>query len=273
MTTKRNSSWTGSHADLEKPSAARIYDYWLGGHHNFEVDRRVAEQVLTVAPQMRQIAVANRSFLRRSVTFLVEEGIEQFLDLGSGIPTVGNVHEVAQTHNPDARVVYVDVDPIAVAHSQTILQHNPKAIAVQADLRQIERILADPDAGQLLDLRKPIGVLFVSVLHFVVDDDEAHRVIHTLRDSVASGSFLVISHVTEENIPAAINEQIRRLYENSTTPGKTRTRDEIAHLFDDFELVAPGLVWVPEWRPDSSDDLLLDQPEGSMLIAGVARKP
>src|SRR2546421_865213 len=164
--------WAPETIDIERPSAARIYDYWLGGSHNFAVDREMARQVTSLVPETPLIMQANRAFLHRAARFLVESGIRQFLDIGSGIPTLGNVHEVVQKAIPDAPVVYVDIDPVAVTHSRHILAGNERVAVIQEDLRRPDRILAHPDATRLLDLDQPVALLLLAVLHFIPDDDD-----------------------------------------------------------------------------------------------------
>lgn len=184
-----------------KPNAARMYDYYLGGANNFGVDREAAERIFEACPDARLFALTNRAFLRRAVRFLTEQGIDQFLDVGSGIPTVGNVHEVAQKANPNARVVYVDIDPVAVSYSQELLEGNANASAIRADARHPKLILAHPEVRRLLDLSRPLGVLLVAVLHFIPDDGEAYATVKTLRGEVAPGSYIAISHATHESMP------------------------------------------------------------------------
>ena len=258
---------------LERPSAARIYDYLLGGFYNFDVDRAAAQRITEVMPEMPLFMRANRAFLRRVVRFLTDQGVDQFLDLGSGIPTVGNVHEVAQQANPSARVVYVDNEPVAVTHSRTILQDNSKATVVQADLRQPDVILGHPETQRLLDFNKPMAVLFLSVLLFVTDDEEAYRVVRSVRDALVPGSYIAISHPTEDEYPPKQGEKVKRLYASIGTPVRVRSYNEVERFFEGLELVDPGLVRVPLWRPEGSDDLFLKNPESSGYYAGVGRKP
>ena len=266
-------TWIPDGIALDKPNPARIYDYNLGGHHNLEVDRIVAEQINAVCPDMALNAHANRAFLRRAVQFFVSQGIEQFLDVGSGLPTVGNVHEIVQRGNPAAHVVYVDIDPTAVTHANAILADNPNATAIQADARQPDRILGHTEVKRLLDFRRPMGILFLAVLHFVVDDEEATRAVHTLRDAAAPGSYLAISHLSFDEVPRETIEQFQRLGAGSAIPSKARSRAEILPLFDELEWVEPGLVRVPAWRPEGPDDVFLDRPERVLGWAGVGRKP
>jgi SAM-dependent methyltransferase len=173
--------------DARRANVARVYDYWLGGTENFQADRDLARQILAVEPSVRAIARANRDFLGRAVRFLCGAGIRQFLDIGSGIPTQGNVHAAAQAADPQARVVYADIDPVAIAHSRAILAENPNAAAIQADLRDPAAILADDTTRRLIDFRRPVGLLLVAVLHFIADAEEPARLVATLRDALAPG--------------------------------------------------------------------------------------
>lgn len=268
-----DSPWIPAGIPLDKPSAARMYDYLLGGYHNFEVDRQAVQAVIEAFPEVRLVAHANRAFLRRVVTFFAEQGIDQFLDLGSGIPTVGNVHEVAQTLNPAARVVYVDIDPVATAHSQAILKDNPKATAIQADVRQPERILSHAEVQSMLDFSKPVATLLLAILHFVTDDEEAYGVVRILRDALVPDSFIAISHASHHNAPPDVIERIEQATRRASASTKYRSRAQIQRFFDGLELVDPGLVSIPLWRPEERDDVLLDQPERALALAGAGRKP
>jgi hypothetical protein len=249
-----------------------MYDYYLGGYHNFGPDRKMAEQAIALWPDLPLIMRANRAFLRRSINYLIGQGIDQFLDIGSGIPTVGNVHQVAKQANPDARVVYVDIDPVAVTHSRAILQGTPKVAAIQADVRAPDRILGDPEVRALLDFERPVAVLLVAVLHFVTDEDVAERSVRLLREAVAPGSYLVICHASYEGVPAKRADH-EALYARTPTPLKMRSRAEIQRFFAEFDMVEPGLVYIPLWRPERSDDLFVDEPERCTGFAGVGRKP
>jgi hypothetical protein len=250
-----------------------MYDYFLGGYNNFAVDRATAERMVALYPDCALVMRTNRAFLRRAVRYCLEQGIEQFLDLGSGIPTAGNVHEIAQAENPAARVVYVDVDPVAVAHSRALLRGNPAATAIQADALNSVRLLSDPEARRILDPQKPMAVLMVALLSFIPDDEMCLRLARSLRDAIASGSYLVISHGTQDDAPQGIVDQLVGLYNASVRPFKLRSTAEVARLFEGFELVPPGLVAAPRWRPESSDDLYFDHPELSMMLGGIGCKP
>jgi SAM-dependent methyltransferase len=264
-------NWAPENIDLDRPNAARIYDYFLGGACNFEQDREFADKFLELIPQAEQAARRNRAFLRRAVAFCVESGIRQFLDLGSGIPTVGNVHEVAQGMAPDARVLYVDNEPVAVAHSELMLEGNDTAAILQADLCDPDTVLNSASARRLFDFEEPMAVLMVAVLHFVPDSAEPRAAIARYLDAMAPGGFLVLSHGTDEGFADAPPEA-DNYYHRTSTPGYARSRAEIAALFEGTTLVEPGLVWSVQWRPESPEDVD-DHPERSLVLAGVGRKP
>jgi SAM-dependent methyltransferase len=260
--------------DGAKPAtAARIYDYFLGGTHNFPADRAAAEMLTQGTPVLPAMARTNRAFLRRAVRYLGGAGIRQFLDIGSGIPTAGNVHEVAEAV-PDARVVYVDIDPVAVAESLELLEGQPGATAIRADLRDAPAILGHPETKRLIDFSQPVGLLIVSTLHFV--DDGAYASVAQLVSALSPGSYLAISHGTipEEELPGDL-ENARTIYRSTTaTPLNTRSRDEIMRFFAGLELVEPGLVWLPLWRPEPGDPAdFADLPMASGILAAVALKP
>jgi SAM-dependent methyltransferase len=251
---------------VDKPNAARMYDYYLGGSHNFAVDRELAQKVLQAWPDMPRAAQANRAFLRRAVRYLAGQGIGQFLDIGSGIPTVGNVHEVAQDAAHDARVVYVDTDPVAVTHSRAILDGDERTAIVQRDGRDPEELLADPAVTGLLDLAEPVGLLLVALLHFVPDEQDPAGILDRYADALAPGSYLVLSHGSIDGAPEVA--KLEQLYRNTPTPVQWRRRGEIEALFRRWELVEPGVVFLPEWRPDYPEDL--EDPEDPGGAAGNA---
>lgn len=254
------------------PNPSRMYDYYLGGHHNLAIDRAAADRAIGIYPGFPLIMRVNRAFLRRVVLFLIEQGVERFLDIGSGIPTVGNVHQIAQHANPNAEVVYVDIDPVAVAHSNLLLRDNPRAMILMADLADPTAILEHPAVRRLLSGGNPVALILAFVLHFVVDDQQALQIVGQLRDALPQGSYVVISHGTAEALPQHILDQLVRLYSNTSQPVRIRTRAEIAKFFEGLELVEPGLVYVPLWRPEEQGDLLLDRPEEASGFAGVGRK-
>jgi hypothetical protein len=256
---------------LDKPSPARMYDYFLGGYHNFEVDRAAAAQVMAVYPDAPRVTQANRAFLRRAVHFLLDQGVTQFLDIGSGIPTIGNVHEVAQQANPAARVVYVDSDPVAVAHSESLLRDNPTAAIIHADARELDGILAHPEAQRLLDFDKPVAVLLVALLHFFTDDEAAHRLMRDVRGALPPGSYVAISHGVMDDSTRDMMAKNDKIYSRSTNPTKARSRAEIEDLCAGLDMVEPGVVYTPLWHPEGPRDVFLDQPERSLCLAGVGR--
>ncbi|MEU4805936.1 SAM-dependent methyltransferase [Actinosynnema sp. NPDC023587] len=261
--------WAPASVDVGTPSSARVYDYLLGGGHNFAADRTMAERLAGVLP-VRDMARLNRSYLRRVVVTLVEAGITQFLDLGSGIPTVGNVHEVAQDANPECRALYVDVEPVAVTHAELLLADNPRAAAVLADLRDPDAVFDAPQT-RLLDFDRPVGVLAMSVLHFVPDSDDPWGVLARYRDRLAPGSYLALSHFTSDLMPraAAAGADLFGQASDQVTP---RSRAAVLALMAGFDLVEPGLVHTPEWRPEVPEDVPEDLGRASMY-AVVGRKP
>ncbi|WP_349253346.1 SAM-dependent methyltransferase [Saccharopolyspora erythraea] len=254
--------------DHTRPNPARIYDYGLGGHHNFAADRDQFEKLLEVDPDARLVVSANRAFLRRAVRYCLRQGITQFLDLGSGIPTVGNVHEAAHQLNPRARVVYVDNEPIAVAHTRRLLRENDNAEIVQADLRDPEAILRAPETQRLLDLSKPVGLMMVAVLHWVPSADVA-GLLSRYREVLAPGSYLAISHLTSEHLPEQMGE-VEDVFAETTEPVVYRPRSEAAKLFEGFELVPPGVVYTSQWQSEPYE--MVEPPERTKIWAAVGRK-
>jgi SAM-dependent methyltransferase len=264
------SSWAQQGIDLERPSVARVYDYFLGGAHNFAVDRQLAEAITGITPAFGDTMRANRAFLRRAVRFLVDAGVTQFLDIGSGIPTVGNVHDIARRADPSARVVYVDIDPIAVSHSRVILAGDPRTAVIQADARDTERILEDPETTQVLDLDRPVAVLLIGVLDYVPDAHDPAGIVGRLRDATRPGSYLAVVHATDENQPTEVVEA-QKLLGRTGMPIHLRSRRELLEQFSGLTLVEPGLVHLPVWRPDSPLDLD-EHPERFGALAGIGRK-
>jgi hypothetical protein len=269
----QSDEWVPEDVDTERPSPARMYDYLLGGAHNFEVDRRAAEQAIAADPDVTRAAWVNRAFLRRAVEFLVDAGVRQFLDIGSGIPTVGHVHEIAQGAAPESRVMFVDVDPVAVAHSSMMLAGNDRAAVIQEDVRRPERILDAPEARRLLDFDQPVAVLAVGLFHFISDADDPARILSRLTARLVSGSYLALSHGTEDGPRRAAMVKAKEIFSSRAGVELTwRSHAEVEALFDGFDLIEPGLVWTPSWRPESPDDLYHDQPEESGYYAGVGCK-
>ncbi|HEX6342894.1 SAM-dependent methyltransferase [Umezawaea sp.] len=248
--------WASGDMDLERPSVARIYDYFLGGAHNFAADRAVANRTLRAMPELRGVVLTNRALLRRMVRHLLGLGIRQFLDLGSGIPTAGNVHEIAHRVDPSSKVVYVDVDAVAVAHGRSILVDVPNATALRADVREAKTVLESAEVRSTLDFDQPIAVLMIALLHFVPDSDEPHRLVAEYLDPLVPGSYLGVSHSGyedgEEGEGAA---RARRTYSEEVARMTHRNRAELAGLFGDLEIVDPGVVRMPYWHPESPDDV------------------
>ncbi|WP_404815966.1 SAM-dependent methyltransferase [Streptomyces thermolineatus] len=262
--------WVPDGIDVTRPSAARMYDYYLGGSHNFEADREAAAKAIEMWPDLPKIMQANRAFMRRAVRHAVELGVTQFLDIGSGIPTFGNVHEVARAADPQSRVVYVDRDPIAVAHSQALLEGDTRTGVIEADLRDGAALLEHPGVTGVLDLERPVALLLVAVLHFVQDADEPWDAVAELRERLAPGSLLILSHATPEG-RADMAGPHQDLYRRTGNPMSMRSRSEVTRFFEGFEMLDPGLVYMAEWRPDPG--CRLEDPTRFSGFAGVGRKP
>ena len=263
--------WAPPGVDTQRANTARVYDYLLGGSHNFLADQDAGRAITALDPAARAFARANRAFLGRAVRCLAAAGIRQFLDVGSGIPTQGNVHEVAQQAAPGSRVVYCDVDPVAIAHSKALLDGNPNAIIVEGDLREPGKILAADGVSRLLDLTQPAALLLVAVLHFITDAEDPWRIVTRLRDALAPGSYLVLCHGTDEGKPVVARAG-EKVYDRSVSAQlQMRSRAGILRFFDGFELLDPGLVYIPEWRPDSPADVP-DDPSQIWALVGVAQK-
>jgi SAM-dependent methyltransferase len=265
-------NWIPPGVDTKRANVARVYDYMLGGTHNFAADQAVGRMITAVEPNARGIARANRAFLGRAVRFLAASGIRQFLDIGSGIPTEGNVHEVAERAAPGARVVYADVDPVAIAHSTALLAGKGSAVIVEGDVREPEKILADDRVNGLIDFSQPAGLLLVAVLHFITDAENPARIVATLRDALAPGSYLVLSHGTTEDRPTVARAAEKVYGQAVAAPLRMRSRAELLPLFEGFELLEPGLVPIPQWRPDPGDTDAADTSRFWGGLAGVAVK-
>jgi hypothetical protein len=264
-------AWAPVGIDLDRPSAARVYDFYLGGFHNFAADREMGRQAVRMWPELPEIMQANRAFLRRAVEFLVGAGVRQFLDLGSGIPTVGNVHEVAQRAAPDSRVVYVDNDPVAVEHARAILAGDERTAVVEADLRDPESVLAEQAVRRLLEIDGPTAVLMVAVLHFVPDEADPAGLVAQFREALPAGSYLALSHATAGQQAGRAAEH-QSLYQRTATPMTMRTADQVVRLFDGWELVEPGVVYLQQWRPEPGAPAV-ERPERMPGLAGVGRRP
>ncbi|WP_371522298.1 SAM-dependent methyltransferase [Kitasatospora sp. NBC_01300] len=264
----------GTPADLRPdiPHPARMYDYYLGGKDNFPADRAAAEKALAANPEFRPTARANRGFLTRAVRCVADLGIDQFLDVGTGIPTVGNTHEIAQAADPGAQVVYVDNDPIVLSHARALMAGTgPGRTAVlQADLREPSAVLAAVEAAGLLDLSRPVGLVLAAVLHFLRDEDKPYQAVGTLMEALPSGSHLVLSHGTADFIPAEVRDRVTGIYDKATAPLVGRTRDEVRAFFDGLDLLDPGITTVPLWRPDTAPAPGADRVS---IYGAVGRKP
>jgi hypothetical protein len=253
---------------------ARRYDYWLGGKDNYAADRASGDAIAAVWPHIVTAARANRHFLRRAVTHLTADaGIRQFLDIGTGLPTAANTHDIAQDLAPESRIVYVDNDPLVMTHARALLTSHPAGATnyIQADLRDPTAILKDPALGDTLDLTRPVALMLVAVLHFLRDDDQPHAIVRTLIDALTPGSYLVLSHATTDYLPAAAAARLT----SGTVPGTgdftSRTRDQVEAFFDGLHLVHPGLQVVSAWRPDPGTTP--PPPDQVSVYGAVARKP
>jgi O-methyltransferase involved in polyketide biosynthesis len=254
--------------DTTVPHSARVWDYWLGGKDNYEVDRAMGDQISVINPDIVTTARADRGFLHRSVRYLVTEaGIRQFLDIGTGLPTAGNTHEIAQGLAPETRVVYVDNDPVVLAHAKVLLRGTPEGRTdyIDADLHDPDTILSA--AARTLDFTRPIAIMLLGIVHFVNDDDEAHAIVKRLLDAMPSGSHLAIVHITAVIKPEVKREEVRHWNEHGTPKLTIRTPEQIERFFDGLEIVSPGIVPTTRWRPDIQDAPEVDG------FCGVARKP
>jgi hypothetical protein len=253
------------------PSSARIYDYFLGGKNNYAADRDAGDQITARLPNIREAAQVNRAFVRRVVRYLVNQaGLRQLIDIGTGMPTPENVHEVAVAANPATRVVYVDHDPVVLAHARNMLQGTPEAVIIGHDVRAPADLLADPELRRLIDFAEPVGVLLVSILHFLADTDDPAAIIGELLAPFPAGSYVALTHVT-----ADATAQVRaaaRVYDAATTRMFVRSREEVLALVPGLDVVKPGLVWTPQWRPEPGDQVPA-QPSDDYCYALLARKP
>ena len=246
-----------------------MYNYYLGGKDHFPWDREAAERALSVVPSGRDLARANRDFMVRAVKYLTRQGIDQFIDVGTGIPASPNVHEVARSFNSDVRVVYVDNDPVVLAHARALLADSGNVAVVHGDIRQPREIICDDSVRKLIDFSRPVGVLFVAVLHFVADEEYPHNSVAVFRNSVPRGSYLVVSHIASDGSDPAAMGTIQEAYKGASAPAVFRTADDIERFFDGFELLQPGLVDVPEWRRTEPES----KPAEVRFVGGVGRKP
>jgi hypothetical protein len=264
--------FAASEIDTSKPHPARMYDAYLGGRDNYAADREAVRQILRAFPEVRAIARANRAFMQRAVRFLAGEArIRQFIDIGTGIPSAGNVHEVAGQAAPGTRVVYVDNDPIVHVHANALLTGGGSTSIVLADLRDPEGILADPKLRGLVDFTQPVALLVVAILHFITEAEDPARIVATLRDALPPGSYLVLSHGTADFHPPGVAGQAAGGYEHATAPLVLRGFEQVSAFFDGFDLMEPGLVQAPLWRPDGRPPRPKDLAKLG-IYAGVGRK-
>jgi S-adenosyl methyltransferase len=258
--------------DTRQAHPARMYDYYLGGRDNYEVDREAAERIISVLPQIVQGARANRAFMKRAVrTLVAEHGIRQIIDVGTGIPTSPNTHEIAQAIAPQTRVVYVDNDPIVRAHAEALLTEVGHTAFVLGDVREPESFLQQPQVTSLIDFSQPVALLLVALMHFVPDRDDPAGIVARLRDALPDGSYLVLTHATIDRATSDVMAPIDELldaYERSSSGLTMRRRAQVLAFFDGFELLEPGLSTVGEWRLDQEDP----EPEWLGIYCGVARK-
>ncbi|MGH3827447.1 MAG: SAM-dependent methyltransferase [Pseudonocardiaceae bacterium] len=266
-----NPEWVPASVNKVVPNVARMYDYWLDGARNFVSDRELANKIEQDFPGTRDVVRVNRAFLRRAVVFMVESGIRQFLDIGSGIPTVGNVHEIAHRADPECRVVYVDKEPVAVAHSELLLAGNDRAVVIQADVRDVEGILGHLATKSMLDFTQPIGLLMAALLHFVPDSSNPAGIVARYRDRLAPGSYLALSHFTVDGDSAGMTEALGH-FQQASDPLYPRGYDEVQRLFAGFELVEPGLVGCGFWRPSGPGDAAVSADMNAIFYGGLGRK-
>jgi hypothetical protein len=257
----------------EVPSPARMYDYLLGGKDHYPADRAAAEEIIAAAPPgaIRSGARQNRQFLGRAVRHLAADvGVRQFLDIGAGLPTMRPVHEIAKSIAPESRVVYVDNDPVVIAHGREMLQGVDGAVIIQHDLRRPDEILTDPQLRRTLDFDQPVAILLVAILHFIKDDQDPRGLIERLLAPFPSGSHLAITHATTDGYDEL--RDVANVYRKATTTAHTRSHEQISALLAGLHLTEPGLVWISQWRPDTDADPQA-APTRSVGYAAVARKP
>ncbi|MFC5186590.1 SAM-dependent methyltransferase [Actinomadura harenae] len=261
--------WAPQGIDTSRPSVARVYDVALGGKDNFAVDRAVAQRLQDGLPEIMSMARVNRATLGRAVRLMAENGVRQFLDLGAGLPSADNTHQVAQRVAAGSRVVYVDKDPIVLAHGRALLADDDRTAVITADLRDPATVLGHPEVARLIDFSQPVGVLFVAILHHLHDDEDPKGVLDAYMSAVPSGSHLFVSHFCDFG---PLSQELQRRFLELLGTGRFRTAKEITTFFDGYELLPPGVVPNPQWHPDepSTDELSLAQ---QMHYAGMARKP
>lgn len=274
--------------DLDRPSVARVYDYFLGGRSNWAIDREFGDRILTAFPLARPAARANRQFLARVVRHLMRRGVRQFIDLGAGIPTMDHIHSIAERFEVgSAKVIYVDNEPVAVAHSQILLEEEgdpQRHVAINADFRAPQRVWRQITETGVIDFSEPLAVLMIAVLHVRQPDEEGRdigdQIVAHYRELLPRSSYLAISHATDEGVPADIAATLARvksMYDTSSSPVNWRSHTQIANLFGNFALIDPGLTWAPCWHPEETDPstqhIAFNHPNESLIYTGVGRKP
>jgi hypothetical protein len=261
--------------DTSVAHPARRYDYWLGGKDNFAADRQSGDAVAAAFPTVRTAAIENRRFLRRAVTHLTQElGVRQFLDVGTGIPTANNTHQVAQAIAPQSRIVYVDNDPIVLAHARALLTSSPEGATayIDADLREPDKILNDPDLLRTIDLSQPVGLMLVAILHFVKDTDDPYQAVAHLVSAMPSGSYLTVTHATNDYMPPETSTAVNAADTRTQVPFQFRSRQEFTRFLDGMDLIPPGIVSVAEWRADTEEQPRPSAAE-TAVYGAVARIP
>jgi hypothetical protein len=263
--------------DITRPSPARLYDYYLGGTNNFAVDRAAAEKMRELVPELFAMAWANRGFHQRAARWIAERGVRQFIDIGSGLPTTGNTHEVVKQVTPDARVIYADIDPMVAAQSAALITDPSTTRLIMADLREPDALLGHPDLQELIDLRQPVGLLMTAVLHFVSDGSDPRGLVARYLSALAPGSYLAISHITKDQIPPQVTVAGNQAYDQASEQIHSRTRAEVGALFDGLELTepypgaGPVICYVGMWGAE--DPVAADTDEARVFYCGVARRP
>lgn len=267
--TKADPDYLPPEVDVTKPSIARVYDAVLGGKDNFPVDRAIYEETQKSFPDGGGAARVNRALLGRAVRYMAQAGIDQFLDLGSGLPTVQNTHQIAQAVNPAARVVYVDNDPMVLAHGRALLAENESTIVVTADLMEPERVLGRPEVTGFLDLSRPLGVIMNAIVHHILDEEDPYDIVGRYKNMMPSGSYLLLTHFSNSSPEASGLESVLL---RTLGRGQLRNREQITRFFDGLDLVEPGVVHLPDWHPDEPVSRPFDI-SGLLYLGGLARKP
>jgi hypothetical protein len=253
--------------DVTVPNAARMYDYYLGGKDNFQADREAAEKIMALGPS-REICRANRRFLGRAVRYAARQGIRQFLDLGTGLPNMNNVHEVARQVDPETHVIYVDYDPVVTVHARALLPYDPNTAVVEADVREPGKILDHPDVERLIDFTRPVGVVFLGILHCLTDEEDPWGTVAAFRERMAPGSHVIISHLTDDAHPE-VGVAAREVYQEASAPLIHRGHADISRMFTGFELLDPGVTEVSDWRPEPDESRVGSE----WWYVGVGRVP